>query len=191
MIETLSYNKNHKDRQKNDFYATPKSEVYNILEREKLRGLILDPCCGTGNISKPVKDLYPDNRVIETDLIDRGCGLTGLNFLSDEYPYKTADTIIMNPPFKLIGKFVKKSLKISDKIILLARLQFLESKKRYNNIFKDYQPDRIYIYVDRITCAKNGNFEKNKSANSIAYAWFVFDKINQEKSINWIKSADY
>jgi hypothetical protein len=38
---------------------------------------------------------------------------------------------------------------------------------------------------------KNGNFEKNKSANSIAYAWFVFDKINQEKSINWIKSVDY
>lgn len=190
MRETLGYDKNHKDREDNDFYATPPQEVENILSKEKLYGTILENSCGEGHIAKVVKKKYPNNRVIATDLIDRGYGEGGLDFLSKDYPYSTVDTIIMNPPFKLIEGFVNKSLRIAKKkVILFARMQFLESQTRYKNIFKNNKPNRIYIYVDRVACAKNGNFEQKLSSN-MAFAWFVWDKRNTDVSINWIRRAD-
>jgi hypothetical protein len=191
MIETLGYRANHDDREKNDFYATPPEEVVNLLSREKLYGTILDNSCGRGHIIKEVAKAYPDNKIIATDLIDRGYGIGGLDFLDDDYPYiDNIDTIIMNPPFKLIVPFVTKSLEIANKkVILFARMQFLESQTRYNKIFKFNKPNRIYIYVDRVACAKGGNFEKALSSN-MAFAWFIWDKEDTNVSIDWIRRRD-
>ena len=190
MREILNYGKN-KDRQTDDFYATPPEEVKNILQYEKLYGAILDNSCGQGHLIEPVKEEYPNNEVIATDKIDRGYGEGGLDFLTSDYPYtENIDTIIMNPPFKLIEGFVNKSLRIAKKkVILFARMQFLESQTRYKNIFKRNKPNRIYIYVDRVACAKNGDFEQKLSSN-MAFAWFVWDDKNTDVSINWIRRAD-
>ena len=190
MREILNYGKN-KDRQTDDFYATPPEEVANILKKEKLYGTILENSCGKGHIAEVVKMYYPDNKVIATDLIDRGYGEGGLDFLSDDYPYtNNIDTIIMNPPFKHIESFVNKSLNIAEKkVILFARMQFLESQTRYENIFKYNKPNRIYIYVDRVACYINGDFNK-KHSSTMAFAWFVWDDINTDVSINWIRRAD-
>ena len=191
MRETLGYDKNHKDREDNDFYATPPEEVESILNKEQLYGTILENSCGKGHIAEVVKSYYPKNKVIATDLIDRGYGEGGLDFLTSDYPYtENIDTIIMNPPFKLIEGFVNKSLRIAKKkVILFARMQFLESQTRYKNIFKRNKPNRIYIYVDRVACAKNGDFEQKLSSN-MAFAWFVWDDKNTDVSINWIRRAD-
>ena len=184
MMETIGYDKNHEERQSNDYYATPPGEIKNILKHEDLQGTILENSCGQGHIAKVVKEQYPDNEVIATDLIDRGYGENGLDFLSDDYPYTDVDTVIMNPPFKHIEGFVNKSLDIADKVLLFARLQFLESQSRYENIFVDNEPNRVYIYVDRVSCGKNGNFEEDK--NSMSYAWFVWDG-SEEHSFEWIR----
>jgi len=184
------YDKNHKDRQKDDYYATPPEEVKNILRYEKLYGTILDNSCGEGHLIKPVKKQYPDNKIIATDLIDRGYGEGRLNFLHPDYPYTDIDTIIMNPPFKFIREFVVKSLKIAKKkVILFSQLQFLESQNRYNKIFKNNKPERIYIYVDRIACAINGNFEKAHDS-SMTYSWIVWDEIDTEHKFEWIRRAE-
>ena len=95
MIETIGYDRNHKERQQNDFYATPSEEVENILKHEDLIGTVLEPCCGKGHISKMISE----NKIISTDLIDRGYGICRLDFLSNAYPYeRNIDTIITNPP---------------------------------------------------------------------------------------------
>lgn len=187
MRNRQGYDKNHKDRQNNDFYATPPREVKNILQYEKLYGTILDNSCGEGHIIKPVKEKYSNNKILATDLIDRGFGEGGYDFLSDSYPYDNVDTIIMNPPFSLITEFVLKSLEVAKKkIVLLAQLQFLESQKRYKKIFKEYKPNRIYIYVDRVACAINGNFDKAKSS-SMTYSWIIWDKVNSKHKFDWIR----
>jgi adenine-specific DNA methylase len=114
--ETLGYNKNHKDRHKDDFYATPPEEVLNILQHEELIGKVLEPSCGMGHMVKGIRkdDRYKELEIIATDLVDRGFGEGNLDYLSDTYPYtKDIGTIIMNPPFKLIEEFVNKSLKIA------------------------------------------------------------------------------
>ncbi len=189
MRETIGYIKNHSERQVNDYYATPPKEVKNILKRELLFGTILDNSCGEGHIVEEVQKLYPDNKIVATDLIDRGYGEGNLNFLSHDYPYSEVDTIIMNPPFKDITEFVNKSLIIAKKkVVLFARLQFLESKKRYEEIFKHNQPNRIYVYVDRIACAKNGDFNNAKSS-SMAFGWFVWDKVYRYDGFYWLRKS--
>lgn len=193
MRETLGYDKNHDGRENNDFYATPPEEVTNIIQFEELYETILEPCCGLGHMVRGIEEAYGNRKkILATDLVDRGFGRGGLDFLSPKYPFKSnINTIIMNPPFKHIQEFTLKALEIAKKkVVLFARLQFMESQTRYENIFKDNKPTRIYIYADRVACAKGGDFKQSLDS-SMAFGWFVWDKINpKEKSVNWIRRWD-
>ncbi len=61
-----------RNRVKNDYYATPPEVTRAILDEEVLEGSILEPACGEGHISEVLKEYYPSQEVISTDLIDRG-----------------------------------------------------------------------------------------------------------------------
>jgi len=175
-------------RERDDFYETPPLEVENILKLEKLDGSILENSCGRGSISNVLKKHYPDNNIISTDLIDRGFGECGLDFLSDEYKYTNVDNVVMNPPFKLLNRFIEKSIHIANKkVIMLGRIQVLETKGRYE-IFKNNPPSRVYVYVDRISCFKGG---VTKGQNAMCYAWYVWDFTSEEKvtELKWIRRA--
>lgn len=191
MRETLGYNKNHADRQEHDFYATPPNEVRNILYQEPLLGKsVLEPHCGVGNIAQTIKDMYPDMQITATDLIDRGYGFGGYDFLNDKYPFtKNYDNVIMNPPFKGIHKHVLKGYRIANKkLIVLARLQFMESNTRYKEIFSYTPFNKAYVYTGRIACIKN-NDPDQRLASNMAFAWFVWDKtitLNGSR-IEWIE----
>ena len=193
MRETIGYDKNHLEREINDFYATPTEEVFNILQHEEMIGTILEPCCGMGHMVKGILRHKLDNNIIATDLIDYGYGDGGLDYLSENYPYtKDIGTIIINPPFKLIEEFVNKSIEIAtDKVILFARNQFVESQSRYENIFMNNPPSRIYQYVDRVACAKGGDFNRKMSSN-MAFSWFIWDKQSKDKetTFKWIRRFD-
>ena len=186
------YDKNHKERSNEDYYATPTEEVVNILEQMQLdldNSVILEPCVGGGNIIKGIQKYLSNSNmsaaICGTDIQNRGYQdeslnslQYGLDFLSDEYNEHlivNIDYIIMNPPYATIEPFVMKALSIANKgILMLGRLQFLEGQSRYENILKDYPPTDIYIYVDRIRCYKNGNPNENTAAAQ-AYAWFYWD----------------
>ena len=181
--------KSKTDREKDDFYTTPPEEIRNILNYEKLEGNVLENSCGNGIISEAVKELYPDIEVISTDLVDRGYGETGLDFLSEDYPHKEVDNVVMNPPFKLLEGFMRKSTEIAKrKVIMLGRIQALESIKRYS-FFQECPPSRVYVYANRIGCKKNG---EGKAANSMMYAWYVWDRADKsmETKLHWIKRID-
>lgn len=193
MRETLGYKKNHCEREINDFYATPPVEVKNILQHEELMGTVLEPCCGMGHMCLGIKESGFKGKIIATDLVDRNFGEGTFDFLEENYPYtKDIGTIIINPPFKLIEEFVNKSLSIAtDKVIVFARNQFAEGAKRYENIFRDNPPTRIYQYVDRVACAKDGDFNKALSSN-MAFGWFVWDKKESQREtiFKWIRRFD-
>lgn len=198
------YSKNNSERAENDFYATPPAEVENILRYEPLveGNIVLEPCCGMGHMMAGIDSFLRSNnletkvKVFGTDLIDRGLvdprTVFGLDFLSDTYPFdKKADVIIMNPPYDLIEEFTLKALKRAKKVIILARTQFAESQTRYENIFKENPPSRIYQYVDRIACYKNGDFSK-KQSSAQSYSWFVFEPNRRDKKTEfyWIRRFD-
>ena len=66
-----------------------------------------------------------------------------------------------------------------------------KSHGRYLNILKDFPPSDVYVYVDRISCYKNGN-DKEKMASAQAYEWFYWDLKQEIKDtkIHWIRRTD-
>ena len=202
------YDKNHKEREALDYYATPPKEVTNILEVLDLDftgANVLEPCCGGGHMVEGIYQYNKGANIIATDIMDRKNPFlvrdavgntimyhygTKYDFLSDVYPIKECDYVIMNPPFSVIIPFVQHSLEIADKgVLMLGRLKFLESQKRYTEIFKDNPPTKIFGYIDRIACYKNGDFSEKPSSIE-AYAWFYWDKADTSKKteFNWIWS---
>ena len=206
------YDKNHKERNKLDYYATPTVEVKNILDELGIDFsdcVILEPCVGGGHMAEGITEYCLENNywdsidlnLIGTDIRDRGYRSEpfwtlkyGLDFFSDDYPYDNVDWIIMNPPYSVIEPFTIRALEIAKKgIIMLGRLQFLEGEGRFDNILQYNPPTDIYVYVDRIQCWKDGLKPEGSSAQ--AYAWFVW---NREKNneylvgprIHWIRRAD-
>ena len=97
------------EREENDFYATDpqtlKLFLYEFLKDNSLDGKdILEPACGEGHISKTLKEMLPNCEILSTDLIDRGYGQGGIDFLTYDYK-RTFNTVITNPPFSLAKEF--------------------------------------------------------------------------------------
>ena len=205
------YDKNNKEREALDYYATPPQEVTNILKTIELeitaQDYVLDPACGGGHMMKGIVDYFPKVQLVGTDIKDRTTQLIKdlkentnstyyygkeYDFLSDEYPVKECDYIIMNPPFSIIIPFVQHSLDIAKKgVLMFGRLQFLESVARYEKIFIDNPPTDVWVYVDRVACYKNGDFS-TKPSSVQAYAWFYWDKekIGQNTNLKFIRSYE-
>lgn len=191
-----AYDKNHKERQKEDYYSTPTEEVKNILEILNLplqSASVLEPSCGGGHMIEGIEPFC--DHIIGTDIKDRGyinpnIELSfGLDYLADDYPYVSADYVIMNPPFKLIEPFVIRSLEIAQKgVLMFGRLQFLEGEGRYKNIFAVAPPTDVYVYVDRVACFKNGD-TSIKPDSIQAYAWYYWDKTKpyENTKVHWIR----
>lgn len=187
------YDKNHKEREALDYYATPTKEVVNILETIglDLKGkYVLEPCCGGGHMVEGILQYEPKAKVIATDVQGRENHFAAehmskygvvyrhgedWDFLSENYACNGVDYTIMNPPFSLLIPFVQHAVDITKTgVLMLGKLQFLETQSRYNEIFKTMPPSDIYGYIDRIACYKGGNFSIKPSSIE-AYAWYYFD----------------
>ena len=180
-------NHSKEEREYNDWYATPPICVEQLLGRESFNHYILEPCCGSGHITEVLK--ANGHQVQCIDLIDRGYPNTEVkDFLTTtKADFPMSPDIITNPPYSIATEFVQHCLDVSmdgTKIAMLLKIQFLESQKRWK-LFKDNPPKRIYVFVNRINCWKNGVDTKESSA--VCYCWFVWEKGYQGKpKIDWI-----
>lgn len=182
-------NHTKQERELNDYYATHPKAVEMLLELETFNKNILEPCCGEGHISKVLEQ--NGHNVTSYDLVDRGYGKTGINFL--EYNEHFNGDIITNPPYSMAQEFVEHALDIVDdgcKVAMFLKLTFLESTSR-RDMFNKYPPKKVYISSSRIPCGKNGDFYERDSegnikvdkngnpkeiSSAVCYAWFVWEK---------------
>ena len=181
-------------REENDFYATNpetlKMFLYEFWKDNTFEGSeILEPACGQGHISKTLKELLPNFNITSTDLIDRGYGVGGIDFLTYDYK-KMFDVVITNPPFSLAKEFIEKGLKISNKyVIMLCKIQLLEGTKR-KEMFFNTPLKYVYVHTTRQATWKEGKpLDPNgkKWATTMCLAWFVWDKdYKGEPIIRWI-----
>ena len=181
-------------REENDFYATNpetlKMFLYEFWKDNAFEGNeILEPACGQGHISKTLEELLPDFNITSTDLIDRGYGVSGIDFLTYDYK-KMFDVVITNPPFSLAKEFIEKGLKISNKhVIMLCKIQLLEGTKR-KEMFFNTPLKYVYVHTTRQATWKEGKpLDPNgkKWATTMCLAWFVWDKdYKGEPIIRWI-----
>lgn len=118
------------ERETNDYYATEPKAVELLLEQETFHPYIWECACGEGHMSKVLE--AHGYKVRSTDLIDRGYGEGGVDFLKEGKPTMPMD-IITNPPYKYAKEFIEHALDISmdgTKIAMFLKIQFLEGKAR-------------------------------------------------------------
>lgn len=183
-------NHTEKEREENDYYATDPIAIDKLLSVEKLNDKIWECACGEGHLANRLKQFGYD--VVSTDIIDRNNKVDKIvDFLLCENLYPDRD-ILTNPPYKYAKDFCLKALSFLGKncsLYMFLKLTFLEGKTRYKELFSKFPPKTVYVFSERVLCAKNGEFEKMKQSggSAVAYAWFVWQKDFQgETIIKWI-----
>lgn len=178
------------ERQAEDYYATEPKAAELLLELESFSDTVWECAAGEGHIAEVLKNA--GYNVIATDLIDRGYGTGGVDFLATEEKNLNLD-ICTNPPYSLAARFVEKALEIvanGHKVVMFLKLTFLESAER-RELFKKYPAKRIWVASSRLLCGKNGDFYQRdvdgnikcdkdgnpkKMSSAACYAWFVWEK---------------
>lgn len=203
-------NHSEKEREINDFYATDPKALELFLDKInedgiKLHNIIWECACGKGHLSKTLEKR--GYNVFSTDLVSRGFGIGGVDFLkytkkekidfcdNNKFYYiegredlPISMDILTNPPYKYALDFVKHSLDILEDgyyAIFFLKIQFLEGKAR-KKFFENYPPKYVYVNSARQLCAMNGEFEKY-NATALCYCWFIWQKgYKGEPIIRWI-----
>lgn len=177
-------NQRNKGAQQHDYYATDPRAVELLLEQEAFAGPVWEPACGEGHISKVLED--HGLKVASTDLVDRGYGLGGVDFLAVATDPQINYDIITNPPYKYAREFVEKALNIvapGRKVAMFLKLTFLEGQGR-RELFRNNPPAAVYVSSSRLECGKNGEFT---GSSAVAYCWVVWFKGHQGPTyLKWI-----
>lgn len=192
-VQLGASNHSEKERETNDFYATDPNTLELLLKELKKDGIklhhnIWEPACGKGHLSKVLEE--NGYEVLSTDLVNRDYGIVS-DFLHGKYYIynKFNGDILTNPPYKYAEEFIETAIQKVEYgyyIIMLLKIQFLESKGRYD-LFKKYPPKYVYVNSSRQTCYINGDMSKKMSSAS-CYCWFIWQKgFEGEPIIRWIK----
>lgn len=184
-------NHTDKDRETNDYYATHPSAIDKLKAEFNIPNLVWEPACGEGHLSKRL--IETGHSVFSSDLIDRGYGEV-LDFLSIEaYQYQgNFPCILTNPPFRYATEFVLRALDLLPNkgcACFLLKTTALEGKNRYESIYRNSRPHYVFQFIERLLCAKNGDFDGMVSGggSAVAYSWFVFEKgYKGETILEWI-----
>jgi hypothetical protein len=175
------------NRQSHDYYATEPRAGEMLLKLESFHHDIWECACGEGHLSK----VFINNgySVRSTDLIDRGFGESGIDFLGIDNQIWSGD-IITNPPYIYAKEFVEKALQIisnGNKVAMFLKVQFMEGKGR-KQLFVKYPPKTIWVSSSRLNCAKNGDFHglRISGGSAVAYAWWIWEKgFNGDTTLKW------
>ena len=152
-----------------DFYPTPSWATHALLSRESFTGIVHEPACGDGAMSKVISE-YGLN-VISSDIEDHGYGNPNVDFLKSN---EKVQNIITNPPYHSAMKFIDKCLDIVEcKFALFLRLAFLEGVTRHINLYSVNPPSRVYVFSERVTIYRKG--AEIAGSGTTAYAWYVWD----------------
>ena len=113
------------ERHPEDFYATNPITGEQLIEIEELAPFVWECACGMGHLSKPMAKKHV---VLSTDLVYRGFGKGGVDFLNIDIPFD--GDIVTNPPYKHAQDFIDKALALvptGRKVCMFLKLAFCES----------------------------------------------------------------
>jgi hypothetical protein len=169
----------------NGFYPSPDDAFEDLLRVEKFQSKIWEFACGTGEPSEVM--LRAGYEVHATDLIDRGYGIGGVDFLLTQQSGSLPRDLVTNPPYNdmLPEKMIAHAFEVLKvrKLALLVRLNFLEGKRR-KKMFAKYPPSKIYFFSRRLKFTRPGYTGKPKGL--IAYAWIVWEEGRQPEPPGWL-----
>ncbi|KKK47379.1 hypothetical protein LCGC14_3155810 [marine sediment metagenome] len=128
-------------RRENDYYPTPHSIINVLLSRWKpLSSVIWEPCAGDNRLVFKIDEiLNPKAGVIISDIRD------GVDFF--DFKQTLAPTLITNPPFKHIRKFIDHAFAIGVMEMALVCPERLWACKKGREQFERHRPS-IWANLD-------------------------------------------
>jgi len=174
------------EREGRDFYATPAWVTEALLRHVRFRGPIWEPCCGDGAMSSVLAD--HGHAVVSTDLVDRGFGEAGVDFLACRAVPEGCRCIITNPPYGDTGSqtgqsksstamlgFLRHAMmltgSVKGQLALLVRLQWIAGKRAAETLSAGPFA-AVIVLTHRIRWFDMG--ERTNAAQH-HHAWVVFD----------------
>jgi hypothetical protein len=155
----------------NGFYQEPAWLVDSLLNAEPVTGRVYDPFCGEGTIPKAC--IARGIEAIGSDICDRGYGAAGVDFFQVTGPLHC--DILTNPDYSKLRPAVDHALAVATgKVIVLARLAFLESQRR-REWFLATRLARVWVSSRRPSMPPGGQGIVAKGG-SIPFAFFVWDR---------------
>lgn len=164
-------------RKKSDFYETPYSLTWLLLQNERLEGSILEPACGNGAISKIVGGVAYDKEI---------------DFFREHGKY---DVVITNPPYSLAQDFILKAKQVANKkIVFLLPLSYLHGKRRFDEIWTDmnFPLARVYVFTRYPLLGEKLRKDGKHNTGMMVYAWYVWEKSYiGSPVIKWLDNNNY
>ena len=179
-----------------DYYPTPPWATNALIQFLASQGhkfggkTCWEPAAGGGHMVDVLTNWFAE--VYATDIADPdNRGWDRVDFLSHGIPMANYDWAITNPPFKHTDKFVLEMMKVAYNVAVLCRLQWLESKGRYERLWRDTPPSDVLVFSERLHMMKNKIPKGAEGGSAIAYAWYVWDsaKLTRETNptqLHWI-----
>lgn len=173
-------------REGQDFYATPTWVTEALLQHVTLRAPVWEPCCGTGAMSQVIE--AAGYQVHSTDIVDRGYGTPGVDFLACHTVPAGCRSIVTNPPYGETGvhagqsrspsamlRFLRHALALTESVegqlALLVRLQWIPGQ-RAAGIMSAAPFSAVIMLKERIQWFDMGDETKRAQHH---HAWVVFD----------------
>lgn len=150
-----------------DVYETPAVAVEKLLAAADLPRRIWEPCAGSGSIASVLRK--HGHRVVCHDIAD-----DGVDFRDRTEAPPGVDAIVTNPPFAIAASFVLHGLKLVRQVVILERLQFLESEIRAE-LFDAGKLARVLVFRKRAPRMNRAGWAGKSASAAMTLAWFVFD----------------
>lgn len=145
-----------------DFYPTPNWCFEKLPLKWDTWKTAHEPCGGDGRITN-----FLNNKGLSTTYTEIQ---EGTDFFKWD---EKVDLILTNPPFSIALEFIEHALPRAQTTIMLLRLNFLGSQKRYK-FWINHEPNALYVLSKRPSFTGSGT-------DATEYAWYVWDKTNTIK----------
>lgn len=184
-----SVNRSGKYRPADDHFPTPRAAVYPLVRHLALPRCVEEPACGEGHIARVLEEY--GYHVFASNLVDRGYGEVGRDFLRQRAPRATC--LVTNPPFSLDEEFVLHAIELRyDIAVFFLRLKWLCGADRYRRIMGPTPPALVLPFVERIKFfAGDTATEDQPGWNTEDFAWFVWRRgFIGKPTIDWLSRDD-
>lgn len=161
-VERSSPQRRHPD----GFYRTPESATVALIRAigGHINCAIHEPACGDGAMARVLS--RHGYTVIATDLVDRGYGYGGVDFLVGG---RHAPIVITNPPYTLAADFIRTAVPGARLVAMLLKSDYWHAASRIA-LYEAFPPRQQLILTWRLDWTGGGSPTMNCT-------WFVWGDV--------------
>jgi hypothetical protein len=156
-------------RIKHDWYTENRWAAEQLFAQVRFTGSIHDPACGEGRIVVAARNA--GYAATGSDLVDRGFGETGVDFLADNRP---RTTLVFNAPYKQNEEFIGHALEVASRAVAaIVRIPFLCGQERFRELYRSCRPALVLACSQRVNMPPGG-IGAPEEGGTADYCWLIW-----------------